>query len=248
MALKGRKYCQFHGGRRAVIHRRKDKRLPGFYSRHLGPTLKAKLEELTKVPAYRARAIDEEIAVLRAMADECMKLACPVLDPPPGMESKITSSMRGMAIDMVKDAMKTVIDAVDKASSIEAKASDKISIKLLDLFITQIMRCIHEELSAAFAENGVVLAERICKRIEDTVRLPNAPIQSMDANIEASIIQSSIEPTIQAMDATTTASSSESVLPVDSEIQCSSSGSEEWEDGDSEEEASEEVSGEETMG
>ena len=160
-ALKGSKYCQFHGGRNALA--RKGYGLTRFYTRELGPTLKQKLEELTDKPHHEQLTLYEELAIARVQAMQALKMAEPALE---GKDLK--PETRALCFSVLNDAMENVKEMVLAASRIEKEADDKVSIKVLDLFVLQITRAIFR----VCGTDNEGLARKIQEEIERTVRLP----------------------------------------------------------------------------
>jgi len=154
-----------------------------FYGKHLGPTLKAALEELIEKPHYEQVQIYEELALSRAIAAKALAISSAALEN--GLNANT-------AIAVAKDALNHVRDMVVAASRIETSAADKISISVLDLFITQILRIIKK----ACEDHGAIhIAEIIESQVREHVKLP----QPGDHGISGTVLTPDI--TAKEMDA-----------------------------------------------
>ncbi len=167
-ALVGSEYCQFHGGRRAAaLYCRTGKnRLPGVYSKFLGPKLKDRVEELLKRPHDEAVNLYEELAVARAIACEALRLAQPLFDD--DQELKLTPQTKALMIQTLGQAMDEVKDLVLAASKLEKEAGDKVSLKVMNLIVMQIVLAIND----VCGTKHLGLAEAIGAAIDERVRLP----------------------------------------------------------------------------
>lgn len=159
-ALKGSKYCQFHGGRRTES---RGTNIPRIYSKYLGKTLKEELEAFLGQSHHQQVSVYEELAISRVAAAQALRLAEPVLTN----DIKLKPETVALALSCLRDAMNNVRDMVVAAAKIEALATDKISIRYLDTFLTQIIRAIY---IACGDEDGI--AEVIEQEIRENVRLP----------------------------------------------------------------------------
>jgi len=106
----------------------------GKYSRHLSETLSAKLDEFLSAPHHEQLALYEELAVARAQALDALKM----WDAATGSKPQI----QAMATAVVRDALEFVKDMVLATSRVEKDAEDKVSVRVLDLFIEQVLRCV----------------------------------------------------------------------------------------------------------
>lgn len=164
-ALRGRRTCQFHGGRSGGIsHRRK--KLAGFYSKYLGPKLSERVAELMAKTHDEQVSLYEELAVARATACEAMALAQPLFDPEKSSELK--PETRALMVQTLNQAMNNVKELVLAASRIEKDAEDKVSIKVVNLVVQQIVMTINE----VCGTDNVQLCDAIAKAIDERVRLP----------------------------------------------------------------------------
>lgn len=161
-ALKGRKFCQFHGGRRALARRHV---LSKYFLQNFGSTLREKILELSKAPHHEQVSLHEELALTRVAADQAVQLAGIALD-------KGDADTKNLAIQCMIEALGNVKEMALAVSKIERDIEDKVSLKVIDLFIMQIMKCIQ----SAVDED---VAQHIEQLIHKNVRLP-AP--GIDAN------------------------------------------------------------------
>lgn len=129
----------------------------------LGPTLKAKIEELTSEPHHDQINLYDEIAIARLAAVQALKLAEPVLNG----SIKVDANVTALALGCLRDAMDHVRDVVCSAAKIEAAAGGKVSLRVIDLIVIQIVKAIHEVCP------DIELANKIEKQIRETVHIPN---------------------------------------------------------------------------
>lgn len=169
-ACRGRKYCQFHGGRRALARRHV---LSNYFLGNFGPALRAKILELSKAPHHVQVSLHEELALTRAAADQAVRLAGAALD-------KGDAKTKDLAIQCMVDALGNVKEMALAVSKIERDIEDKVSLKVIDLFIMQIMKCIY----SAVDED---VAQHIEQLINKNVRLP-APGMDPSRLIEGTLI------------------------------------------------------------
>ena len=164
-ALRGSHYCQFHGGRRAaqVYNKTGQRRLPGFYSKYLGPKLSQRVKELLDTPHDEQVSLYQELAIARANACEALKLSTPLFDG-----TKLDDSTKALIISTLGEAMKNVKDLVLAASRLEKDAEDKVSMKVVNLIVMQIIIAINE----VCGTEHIIIAEAIAKAIDNKVRLP----------------------------------------------------------------------------
>ncbi len=170
-ALTGREYCQFHGGRRSLAQ---SKGLPKHYTKHLGKTLKQKIEDLTEQSHHEQVQLYEELALMRIVAEQAVRLAEPVLMG----DTKVDARTTMLAMSALGEALTGVKELVLAAAKIEKDAEDKVSVRVLDLFVLQILRAIYR------ACDDKEVAARIEQELQDTVALPahnqNAAIPETD--------------------------------------------------------------------
>lgn len=164
-ALVGRKTCQFHGGRTGGIRTRRLK-LPGFYSRYLGPKLSERVAELMGKSHDEQVSLYEELAVARATACEALALAQPLFEPE--QSAKLNAETKALMVQTLNQAMSSVKELVLAASRIEKDADDKVSLKVVNLIVQQIVVTINETCGTDQAP----LAEAIAKAIDDRIRVP----------------------------------------------------------------------------
>lgn len=167
-ALRGSQYCQFHGGRRAAALYAKTgkRRLPSFYSKYLGPKLSERVKELLDQPHDEQISLYQELAIARATAAEALKLAQPLWDEK--QAAKLNEVTKSLMIQTLGQAMNEVKDIVLAASKLEKEAGDKVSMKVINLIVMQIVFAINDVCGTEY----LGLAEAIGKAIDERVRLP----------------------------------------------------------------------------
>ncbi len=161
-------YCQFHGGRRAAaLYCKTGKnRLPRFYSKFLGPKLKERVEELLNAPHDEQVSLYEELAIARSNACQALKLAQPLFDD--DLKVELAEETKSLMIQTLGQAMGEVKELVLAASKLEKEASDKVSLKVVNLIVMQIVLAIND----VCGTEHLGLAEAISKAIDERVRLP----------------------------------------------------------------------------
>ncbi len=167
-ALKGSDYCQFHGGRRRVIRRNT---MSKRYAKFLGETLRDKIEELASVPHHEQVSLYDEIAVARLAAVQALKLAEPVLNG----EVNVKAEVKALAIECLREAMNHVRDMVVSAAKVETASGSKVSLRVVDLLIMQVIKAIHD----VCPDKDV--ADKIAEHIRDNVRLPTGETSDVGA-------------------------------------------------------------------
>lgn len=166
-ALKGRFNCQFHGGRsQRVITSHRRRILPGFYSKYLGPRLSERVAELMGKSHDEQVSLYEELAVARATACEALALAQPLFDAE--QSTKLKPETKALMVQTLNQAMNGVKELVLAASRVEKDADDKVSLKVVNLIVQQIIVTINETCGTEQAP----LAEAIAKAIDDHVCVP----------------------------------------------------------------------------
>lgn len=143
------------------------------FTKYLGLTLKAKIEELTSESHHDQINLYDEIAIARLAAVQALKLAEPVLNGTVDVKPEVTM----LALDCLRESMNHIRDIVIAAAKIEAAAGGKVSLRVIDLIVIQVIKAIHDVCP------NVELADKIEKQIRDTVRLPseNAPVDGVIA-------------------------------------------------------------------
>jgi len=168
-ALRGTNNCQFHGGRnaqRALNQRNNKRRLPVFYQKYLGPKLSERIHDLMDKPHDEQVSLYEELALSRASACEALLLAQPLFDDK--MSKKLSPEIKALILQTLNESMKNVKDLVLAASKLEKESGDKVSIKVINLVVQQIIMAIND---VCGIEN-MVMAQAIAKAIDERVRLP----------------------------------------------------------------------------
>ena len=142
------------------------RKLPPFYSKYLGPKLSQRLAELLARPHDEQVALYEELAVARATACEALKLAQPLFDEE--QSKKLNSETKSLMMQTLGQAMDGVKEMVLACSRVEKDADDKVSIKVINLVVNQIILAIND----VCGTENVALAEAIAAAIDNRVRLP----------------------------------------------------------------------------
>lgn len=158
-ALKGSEYCAFHGGRRRVTRKNT---MPKRYAKFLGETLRNKIEELSQDPHHDQVSLYEEIAVARLAAIQALKLAEPVLNG----TVKVKPQTTVLAIECLREAMNHVRDMVVSAARVEQASGSKVSLRVVDLIVMQLIKAIHD----VCPDRKV--ADKIAEHVRENVRLP----------------------------------------------------------------------------
>jgi len=179
-ALKYSDFCQFHGGRNSACYRfhKGIYKLPGYYSKYLGPKLSERVQDALNQPHDEQVALYEELAISRANACEALKLAQPLYDP--ATADKIDDDTKMLIISTLGTAMAHVKDMVLAAARIEKDAKDKVSLKVINLIVTQIILSINE----VCGTENILIAEAIATAIDNNVRLPLNEKVSPKINLE----------------------------------------------------------------
>lgn len=166
-ALTTSNYCQFHGGRRAtqiIVSPRF--RVPSFYGKYLGPKLTERVRAALSKSHEEQITLYEELAVTRATACQALALAQPLWDPK--LAGKLDVETKAAIMTTLAHAMDAVKDMVLAASKLEKEQSDKVSMKVVNLIVGQIIATIND---VCGTENED-LATAITKAIDDRVRTP----------------------------------------------------------------------------
>lgn len=157
-ALKGRNYCQMHGGRNA-----KKKTSLGFiYTGQLGPKLSDRMNRLLQQSHEEQVQLYEELALMRVAAQEAVRIVSATLEKP-GISPHVVQ----LAFGVMTEALGQVRDFALAVSKIEKETEDKVSIRVIDLFIVQVMSAIRR----VCGDDSDIVA-RIRREIDDTVRIP----------------------------------------------------------------------------
>lgn len=173
-ALRGRNYCKFHGGRRALI-RTWDL---GRYSKYLGVTLREQLTALLDEPAHDMLSLYEELALARSTAADSVKL----WDAAQAKGIQVETRIKAAAV--MRETLCFVRDMVMAASKVERDMGDTVSLATLDLFVAQVVRAVHDVCDEE-------TAKKLEAHIRDRVRLPTATLHEVgtfltpDADVRA---------------------------------------------------------------
>ena len=156
--------------------------MPGFYSKHVGPTLKKKLEELANLTDDERYSLNEEADAVRLTAVESMKVFDVVCiqgkldkDGKPNLES------RQMATQAMRDSMDAVADIISKSAKIDALRADKMPIENAKWLAERIMRIVHDVIEPKDKR----LAKKVLKKIEELCILEGQiPSKNVVVNID----------------------------------------------------------------
>ena len=167
-ALQGSDYCRFHGGRESLAYKFKKGIYPvsGFYSKYLGPKLTEMVRQNLNEPHDEQVQLYQELAITRSMACEAIKLAQPLFDD--DMRKLLDAETQAMIFGTLQSSMSAVKELVLAAARIEKDSKDKVSLKVINLIVAQIIAAVNAECGTENAD----LAEAIAKKINDKVRLP----------------------------------------------------------------------------
>jgi len=158
-ALRGRDYCQFHGGRRGPV---RTDRLPMFYSRQLNRTLQEAVESQLEMAPREQLALFEELALMRLTAQRTVSMWNAAVETgKPETEQ--------MAVALMVEALKNVEHMCTAAARVESTAADKVSIHTLKAFVSQIVRIAYETMG----EEHVELARKFEKLVREEIKLPS---------------------------------------------------------------------------
>jgi hypothetical protein len=128
--------------------------------------LKEKVEELLAQPHDVQISLFQELAIARTTACEALALAQPLWDEKKSV--KLDEATKALMLQTVSQAMQGVKEMVLAASRIEKDAADKISIKVVNLIVMQIVLAIND----VCGTENLELAEAIAQAIDERVRLP----------------------------------------------------------------------------
>ena len=122
------------------------------------------MKELLDQPHDEQVSLYQELAIARAAACEALKLAQPLFDD----DTKLNPETRALIIETLGQAMTNVKELVLAASKLEKDAGDKVSMKVINLIVMQIVFAINDVCGTEHLD----LAKAIGKAIDERVRLP----------------------------------------------------------------------------
>jgi len=158
-ALKGVRYCKFHGGRLAQKRGQiRTSHLPKFYRHVLSKTLAEAVDEMLGVAPEEQLSLFEELAIMRKMAGDAIQLYTLA-------EEKKKNEAKVAAAELMRVALKDVVSVCESAARVSALGKDKISIHDIQYIINQIVRVAHDTLEETDAR-------RFEKALHTHVRLP----------------------------------------------------------------------------
>ena len=148
------------------MNRTGKRRLPSFYSKYLGPKLSERVAELLARSHDEQVSLYEELAIARSTACEALRLAQPLFDE--GQADKLKPQTKALMVQTLHQAMSNVKEMVLAAAKLEKEAETKVSMKVVNLVVQQIVIAIND---VCGTENRAI-AEALAKAIDDRVRLP----------------------------------------------------------------------------
>jgi len=151
-----------HGGRSGKGYR---KIHLAKYSKYLGKTLREKFDEFMGESHHEMVSLYEELALVRTMASEAVVMFTAATEG-----ADISLETKALASRCLQDALDRVKDLCLAISRIEKDTEDKVSLSVVDLLVTQIIRAVQREVGTS--PEGQALGERIEHRIRNEVRLP----------------------------------------------------------------------------
>jgi len=86
----------------------------------------------------------------------------------PEVSKKLTPEVKALILQTLSESLKNVKELVLAASKLEKESSDKVSIKVINLIVQQIIMAIND---VCGVEN-MAIAEAIAAAIDERVRLP----------------------------------------------------------------------------
>ncbi len=159
-ALRNRKYCQFHGGRNGGTSNTLN--MSNYYKQFMKETLRDRVSALLDAPIESSAQLYEELALCRVGVQDSVKLVSAAME-----NGEVKAETRALAFECMYSAIDRVQGLVLAISKLEKDAEDKISLRMLDLLIQQIIRAI-----ARGCGDDEVLAKAIEAEIDRTVKLP----------------------------------------------------------------------------
>jgi len=182
-ALVGSDYCLAHGGHtrsnvkgvgRLERQTKWSRMARRFYSKFLGPTLKERFLEACEDAEERLDLL-EEVGVARTLCSQALALASVAFDDPPeGVEQssvKIDEETKCLAISNAREAIEHVSRIVERAHKLSLNSREFISVKQIDLLVTQMCKLMHDVLGDEHLDK----AKKIETAFRDELRLPEDP-------------------------------------------------------------------------
>ena len=132
--------------------------MPEFYQRFVGPTLKAKLEEVAAEGDEQRLSLANEVDTSRVLCGEAMRLYDACISA-----KELKEEQRLKVANVLREALDHVSGLVERMAKVEAMKSDKISVQNVAWFAEKITRIILEEVEPVSAD----CARRVVRRIAD---------------------------------------------------------------------------------
>lgn len=221
------------------MDRRATRNIMGFYSRHLGGTLKKRLEDLAGIPYQEKMKLDEEIDIARSMALTALKLAQPALE----MREGVTAELTALSLSCLGDALDRCQRLLEAQKRLSEKSGETLNVSTVNLVITQIVKELYEGLG----EEHLDVAKKLEESLRTSITLPTDPQGTVSDLAVLPILRRNAKGVAAAMDALTSPSDPESALAVTSAFQGSRGGTPFRQDRDSEAEADTGVGGDEAV-
>lgn len=158
-ALKGSKYCQFHGGRRSRDIPVRTAELPVFYSHRLTKTLNEMVEDHLSLDPNEQLSLLQELALMRQAASEAVALYS-------AATKSDSSETRNAAAMIMVDALKNVQTMCQAATSVEATRKDRLDGFALKTVIAQVARIAYD----CFGDTED--ARRFEDMLRETIKVP----------------------------------------------------------------------------
>jgi hypothetical protein len=175
-ALKGREYCQYHGGR---IPLGRVGTMRNFYSKYAGPTLKARLEELAQNDDVMD--LSGEIDVSRGMAAEALVYLEAIAQD---TEGKVSAETRALALSTARTALSHVAHLVEKMAKVTSvKAQGGFTAQQIPWLAYQITLILQKEVNDEAVVKRVVDSLDQLKLPADSKVNPRIKLLSLDGDV-----------------------------------------------------------------
>ena len=186
-ALKGSKYCKFHGGRMARtssngVSKQKKTKLPAVYGKFLTKTLHDALEDQLGIKPSEQLQVLEELALLRDFAGQTVALYAAARD-----SGKSNAVMATGA--MMSEMLQKVARMSETAAKISSATSDQYSIHDLQYIVLQLVHILYRTCGPVNEHIAVEFERRIATELvlpkspEGVTYQPHEDVSDMDATI-----------------------------------------------------------------
>lgn len=147
--------------------------MAAMYARAAGPTLKSKLEELSRLSPDERHALGDEVDMARVMAERAVSMYDAAHFAEQGEGSP---ELRSKAHAVLRDALRFVSQLVDKAARVRAVNVGTVDWEQVDYFVDAITRILEEELADAGHQ---VLCDRVIERMK-AIKMPERKAVNSD--------------------------------------------------------------------